>query len=474
MRRLKELTKPKTARNYSLDGPENARAVQLGLSSAQWWQPPITKEKLITLSQRSNLRPIRDTTIWICLLVASGFLLITTWFSWWSLPLMILYGALYGGAADSRWHECGHGTAFKSPGLNTGVYYLASFLLWREPTVWKWSHYRHHSDTIIVGRDPEIAFPRPTELKEFPLVFSHLVNGLKLFQRICVHASGKIDTQVKDYVPEPEHRKVVWEARAFMFILAISVATAIWAWHPLPILIVGLPTIYGAWLFIFFGVTQHAGLQEDVLDHRLNTRTVYMNPIFRFLYSNMNYHLEHHLFPEVPYYSLPALHTELRPYLPEPSPSCLNAYNEIFTILRKQKSNPQAEITSRRIPTIAQNVSSDAICPIQINDSTSYDLGSLCDIDVGTMRRVEHEGNFHLLCRTSEREIFLTSGVCTHGNAFLNDGLLKGTTVQCPKHNGQFDVQTGKAIQKPATENLTVFNCDIIGGQITTDFSERT
>ena len=96
---------------------------------------------------------------------------------------MILYGALYGGAADSRWHECGHGTAFKNSGLNTGVYYLASFLLWREPTVWKWSHYRHHSDTIIVGRDPEIAFPRPTELKEFPLVFSHLVNGLKLFPK---------------------------------------------------------------------------------------------------------------------------------------------------------------------------------------------------------------------------------------------------------------------------------------------------
>ena len=86
-----------------------------------------------------------------------------------------------------------------------------------------------------------------------------------------------------------------------------------------------------------------------------------------------------------------------------------------------------------------------------------------------------------LLCRTSESEnltvfncdvigdqIILTSGVCTHGNAYLNDGLLKGTIVQCPKHNGQFDVQTGKAIHKPATENLEIFNCGIVGGQITT------
>ena len=56
----------------------------------------------------------------------------------------------------------------------------------------------------------------------------------------------------------------------------------------------------GPWLFMFFAITQHAGLKEDVLDHRLNTRTVYINPVFRFLYLNMNYHLEHHLFPPVP------------------------------------------------------------------------------------------------------------------------------------------------------------------------------
>ena len=76
-------------------------------------------------------------------------------------------------------------------------------------------------------------------------------------------------------------------------------------------------------------------------------------------------------------------------------------------------------------------------------------------------------------CRTSESEVFLT-GVSFSGRTYLNDGLLKGTIVQCPKHNGQFDVQTGKAIQKPATENLEIFNCGIVGGQITTDFSKRT
>ena len=38
----------------------------------------------------------------------------------------------------------------------------------------------------------------------------------------------------------------------------------------LPALLIGLPSFYGAFLAIVFGLTQHAGLAEDVLDHRLN------------------------------------------------------------------------------------------------------------------------------------------------------------------------------------------------------------
>ena len=68
---------------------------------------------------------------------------------------------------------------------------------------------------------------------------------------------------------------------------------------------------------LYFGVTQHLGLAEDVLDHRLNSRTVYMNPIFRFLYWNMNYHVEHHMFPLIPYHALPKLHEEIKARLPD-------------------------------------------------------------------------------------------------------------------------------------------------------------
>ena len=45
--------------------------------------------------------------------------------------------------------------------MNNFLYEIASFMIMRESVVWRWSHNRHHSDTIIVGRDPEIAVPRP-------------------------------------------------------------------------------------------------------------------------------------------------------------------------------------------------------------------------------------------------------------------------------------------------------------------------
>ena len=95
-------------------------------------------------------------------------------------------------------------------------------------------------------------------------------------------------------------------ARIWVGIWAAVVAACFATGSILPAMYVGiLPSVYGGWLYLVFGLTQHAGLAEDVLDHRLNSRTVYMNPVLRFLYWNMNYHVEHHMFPMIPYHALP-------------------------------------------------------------------------------------------------------------------------------------------------------------------------
>ena len=103
--------------------------------------------------------------------------------------------------------------------------------------------------------------------------------------------------------------------------------------------LIGGPTYYGSWLHHVMATTQHAGLAEDVPDHRLNSRTIYLNRAFRFIYSNMNYHVEHHMFPMVPFHNLPALHEEIRADCPPAYPSLPAAYSEIVPALIRQQTD---------------------------------------------------------------------------------------------------------------------------------------
>ena len=216
--------------------------------------------------------------------------------------------------------------AFKTDWLNNVVYQFACFNLLREPAVWRWSHTRHHTDSIVVGRDPEIITPRPPDFPTLVLIALNLhqfklKGGVHTFRHVFTHALGIKTFPESDFVPESEWPKVFWTARVWLVLWAAVVASAIVTESILPFFYVGLPFwFFGHWLALAFGVTQHLGLADDVLDHRLNTRTIYMNPVL-FLYLNMNYHVEHHIFPMVPYHALPKLHEEIKSQLPESIPS---------------------------------------------------------------------------------------------------------------------------------------------------------
>ena len=148
-------------RDYSLSGPENAKAVAAGLANARWYRTEIPRARMRELMQRSDGPATRDTILWIGGMIVTGALGAYFWGSWWCVPFFVVYGVLYGSGGDSRWHECGHRTAFKTQWKNDAVYQIACFFMVRNPTIWRWSHTRHHTDTIIIGRDPEIITPRP-------------------------------------------------------------------------------------------------------------------------------------------------------------------------------------------------------------------------------------------------------------------------------------------------------------------------
>ena len=140
---------------------------------------------------------LRDTALWIGLLLLSGAGGVHFWGSWAAAPFFIVYGVLYGSCCDSRWHECGHGTAFKTAWMNDAVYNLASFFVMRNPVAWRWSHARHHTNTIIVGLDPEIALMRPPGLVMVALHFigiPHIFHDLRTLVR---HATRGLNAAEK-------------------------------------------------------------------------------------------------------------------------------------------------------------------------------------------------------------------------------------------------------------------------------------
>jgi fatty acid desaturase len=342
-----------TRKDYSLTGETGRQAVAKGLAGARWYACSIPRKQMKELMARSDQPAIRDTILWFALILGTGALGVATWGTWLAVPVFVVYGALYAGAADSRWHESGHGTAFRTRWMNDALYQVASFMVLRQPTVWRWSHSRHHTDTIIVGRDPEIAAHRPPDVVGMALNLLALKSGTKEVWSVVRHAMGSLDEEARTFVPETEQPKLFKEARIWLAIWAAVAALAIATGSWLPLMLVGLPSFYGAWLHLFFGLTQHAGLAEDVLDHRLNSRTVMMNPVFRFLYWNMNYHVEHHMFPMVPYHALPKLHAAIRHDLPPVYPSTLAAYREIIPALRRQLQDPSYYVKRELPPAVA-------------------------------------------------------------------------------------------------------------------------
>ena len=56
-----------------------------------------------------------------------------------------------------------------------------------------------------------------------------------------------------------------------------------------------------------------------------------------------------------------------------------------------------------------------------------------------------------------EGEVFATDNVCTHGHARMSDGFLEGHEIECPLHQGKFDVCTGKALCAPLTDNIKTY-----------------
>lgn len=96
------------------------------------------------------------------------------------------------------------------------------------------------------------------------------------------------------------------------------------------------------------------------------------------------------------------------------------------------------------------------------------DVAALADVFEGAGLAVEPEGH-EIALFSVDGEVFATNNQCTHGLAMLCDGTVEGPYVECPFHQGQFDVRTGACVGGPVTEPVKSWPVRVEAGRVWLD-----
>ena len=216
-----------------------------------------------------------------------------------------------------------------------------------------------------------------------------------------------------------------------------------------------------------------------MLDHRLNSRTVYMNPISRFIYWNMNYHIEHHMFPMVPYHAAagaaradqarPAAAERLdRRRLPR-DVAGLAPPAPLRGLFPQARAAADREALPRGLPRPGprrRRLTSTTNQAARKRHAAWIRACSTDDIDEEDVARFDHGGRTFAIYHAPDGEFFATDGLCTHEQVHLADGLVMDYIIECPKHNGRFDYRTGAAKGAPVCVNLNTYQVKVEGDDV--------
>ena len=290
---------------------------------------PLSREDLRDLCRRSDAAGARQLFGHAAFIAATAIAVAVSGGSWWLMPAMVLHGiALV--FLFAPLHETIHRTAFKTRRANLVVAWVCGLVLAIPPTDFRAFHWAHHRHTQDPGRDPELATPKPATLAQYLVQLSGLPfwrdRALALLRQASGHPS-------MPYLPAKEHRKVVFEARAFLLFYGCVAAVAVLTASALPLVYWLGPVLLAQPALRAFLLAEHTGCPE-VPEMTRNTRTTPTTRLVRLLGWNMPYHVEHHLHPSVPFHALPRLHARIVDRLAQVSPGYRAAHREIRATLR--------------------------------------------------------------------------------------------------------------------------------------------
>jgi fatty acid desaturase/rubredoxin len=320
-----------------------------------WVRVPVEPELLKELNQTSNWLGLKQAGGHILLTALSGALVFWVWRNlpfYWVFPVLALHGNIQS-MLGSGVHELIHERVFKTRWLNHVAIAICSFLTFWNHRFFFFSHKEHHRFTLYPPMDLEVTLPGNVGFNFWQTLFNYraLLDTFKDHARIAMdgpnkkgigwaYGSGEWEAHVLSRLT-PSQRASIRNWSKIMVaghggIALVSIATGFWM---IPV-IVTLSPFFCAVLGMLTGAPQHFGLVDKVNDFRLSCRTYRTNRFFEFLYWNMNFHIEHHMFAAVPCYHLPRLHESIKPSLPPIHQNLVMVWSEILFTQHMRSQNP--------------------------------------------------------------------------------------------------------------------------------------
>ncbi len=85
--------------------------------------------------------------------------------------------------------------------------------------------------------------------------------------------------------------------------------------------------------------------------------------------------------------------------------------------------------------------------------------------------RFDLQDSTFAVIKLTDGKCSVIDGLCTHGKAHLAEGFVDDTTIECPKHNGRFNVLTGEPVASPVRVATNVYETRVNGDKI--EFRKR-
>jgi nitrite reductase/ring-hydroxylating ferredoxin subunit len=94
------------------------------------------------------------------------------------------------------------------------------------------------------------------------------------------------------------------------------------------------------------------------------------------------------------------------------------------------------------------------------------------ELIAGERKVIEH-GEHEVLVLALNDCIYAVGNVCTHDEVWLDDGILHPDSceIECPMHEGRFDLRTGEATHGPAEDPVPTYPVRIVGDEVFVEVS---